>query len=37
MEDNLAIVFMGIVLFFLISHLPRILMGIHEVGGEKLL
>ncbi len=30
-EDNLAIIFMGIVLFFLISHLPRILMGIHEV------
>jgi len=30
-EDNLAVIFMGIVLFFLISHLPRMLMGIHEV------
>ncbi len=30
-EDNLAVIFMGIVLFFLVSHSLRICMGIQEV------
>lgn len=30
-EDNLAMVFMGIILAFLICHLPRILLDIHEM------
>jgi len=29
-EDNLAVIFMGIVLVFIISHLPRILLSMHE-------
>lgn len=30
-EDNLAVIFMGIVIFFLVSHFPRIFLGLHEV------
>ncbi len=30
-EDNLAIIFMGIVLVFLVCHFPRILLSIHEM------
>jgi len=30
-EDNLAMIFMGIVLVFLLCHLPRIFLGIHEM------
>ena len=28
LEDNLAVIFMAIVLFFLISHFPRIILGL---------
>jgi hypothetical protein len=30
-EDNLAVIFMGIVLVFLVSHLPRIFLSLHEM------
>lgn len=31
LEDNLAVIFMGIVLFFLVSHFPRIFLALHEL------
>ncbi len=31
LEDNLAVIFMGIVVFFLVSHFPRIFLGLHEL------
>lgn len=31
MEDNLAVIFMGIVGVFLLCHMPRILLSIHEM------
>lgn len=31
LEDNLAVIFMAIVLFFLISHFPRIILGLQEL------
>ena len=30
-EDNMAIIFMGFILVFLICHLPRLLLNIHEL------
>ena len=30
-EDNLAIVFMGFILVFLVSHLPRFMVDVHEL------
>ena len=31
MEDNLAMIFMGIVAVFLLCHFPRIFLGLHEM------
>ena len=31
MEDNLAMIFMGIVAVFLLCHFPRIFLGVHEM------
>jgi hypothetical protein len=31
-EDHLAMIFMGIILLFLVCHLPRILLGFHEIA-----
>ena len=31
-EDNLAAVFMGFIIVFLVCHLPRLLLNIHELA-----
>ena len=31
-EDNMAVIFMGFILVFLVCHLPRLLLNIHELA-----
>ncbi len=31
-EDNLAVIFMGFIIVFLVCHLPRLLLNIHELA-----